>query len=205
MLTSRTWSTGRGGRLALALVSIVVSIGVSTSTRAEAQSSEADDALARERYQAGVVAFDAGSYEAALDLFRGAYELSPRPQLLYNIGTTADRLRRNAEAVEAFEAYLEQAPNATNAESVRRRLEVLREEIARQRALEEAAAAAGSAEPDEASESRSRRRRRWGGAIAAVLAVGGGVALAIGLSQRGGSSPQVPEHDFVIQTLGGRR
>ncbi|MCU0673952.1 MAG: hypothetical protein MUE69_14300 [Myxococcota bacterium] len=195
-------------RASFVLTYAFVSLGVAlVSSRAGAQSSEADDALARERYQAAVVAFDAGSYEAALDLFRGAYELSPRPQLLYNIGTTADRLRRNVEAVEAFEAYLEQAPNASNAESVRRRIEVLREEIARQRALEEAAAAAAATEePDEASESRGRKRRRViGGVIGAVLVVGGGVALAIGLSQRGGSSYQAPEHDFVIQTLGGRR
>lgn len=185
---------------------VVVASLVSVS-HAEAQGTDANDALARERYQAAVVAFDAGSYEAALDLFRGAYELSPRPQLLYNIGTTADRLRRNVEAVEAFEAYLAQAPTASNAESVRRRIEVLREELARQRALEEAAAAATATEPDEASESRGgkRRRRVIGGVIGAVLVVGGGVALAIGLSQRGGSPSQPPEHDFVIQTLGGRR
>jgi tetratricopeptide (TPR) repeat protein len=112
-------------RALLVLLSFVPLIVGLQSSPADAQSSEADDALARERYQAAVVAFDAGSYEAALDLFRGAYELSPRPQLLYNIGTTADRLRRNVEAVEAFEAYLEQAPNASNAESVRRRIEVL--------------------------------------------------------------------------------
>lgn len=198
MVTSRTSSFGR---LAFALVVVATTL----ASRAGAQSTDANDALARERYQAAVVAFDAGSYEAALDLFRGAYELSPRPQLLYNIGTTADRLRRNAEAVEAFEAYLEQAPDASNAESVRRRLEVLREEIARQRALEEAAAAA-TATDEPAPESRSRRRRRViGGVIGAVLVVGGGVALAIGLSQRGGGSYQPPEHDFVIQTLGGRR
>jgi len=195
--------SGSVGCLGIALVLAASAL----ASDAHAQSAEANDALARERYQAAVVAFDAGSYEAALDLFRGAYELSPRPQLLYNIGTTADRPRRNGEAVEAFEAYLEQAPDASNAESVRRRIEVLREEIARQRALEEAAAAATATdEPDEATESRSRRRRRViGGVIGAVLVVGGGVALAIGLSQRGGSSYQPPEHDFVIQTLGGRR
>jgi tetratricopeptide (TPR) repeat protein len=199
MVKSRTGSFG-------SLVFALVVVATAVSAQAEAQSTDANDALARERHQAAVVAFDAGSYEAALDLFRGAYELSPRPQLLYNIGTTADRLRRNVEAVEAFEAYLEQAPDASNAESVRRRIEVLREEIARQRALEEAAAAAAATNaPDEASESRRRRRRVVGGVIGAVLAVGGGVALAIGLSQRGGSSYQAPEHDFVIQTLGGRR
>lgn len=196
-MTSRAWFFGRG---LLTFVSVAL-----FASHANAQSSEADDALARERYEAAVVAFDAGSYEAALDLFRGAYELSARPQLLFNIGTTADRLRRDAEAAEAFEAYLEQAPNASNAESVRRRLGVLREEIARQRALSEAAAAASAGSPDEASESRSRRRRRWGGAIAAVLAVGGAVALAVALSQRSTSSYQVPQHDFVIQTLGAHR
>ncbi len=201
MVKSRTGSFG-------SLVFALVVVATAVSAQAEAQSTDANDALARERHQAAVVAFDAGSYEAALDLFRGAYELSPRPQLLYNIGTTADRLRRNVEAVEAFEAYLEQAPDASNAESVRRRIEVLREEIARQRALEEAAAAAAAPDvPDEASESRGgkRRRRVIGGVIGAVLVVGGGIALAIGLSQRGGGSYQPPEHDFVIQTLGGRQ
>ena len=201
MVTSTASAFTRGVLVNLATASLLL------SSRTHAQRSEDADALARERYQAAVVAFDAGSYEAALDLFRSAYQLSPRAQLLYNIGTTADRLRRNAEAVEAFEAYLEQAPDASNADSVRRRIEVLREEIARQRALEEAAAAAvATDEPDEASSSRGRKRRRViGGVIGAVLAVGGGVALAIALSRGGGGSSQPPEHDFVIQTLGGRR
>ena len=55
MVTSRTSSFGR-----LAFVLVVVATTASAS-RAGAQSAEANDALARERYQAAVVAFDAGS------------------------------------------------------------------------------------------------------------------------------------------------
>ncbi|MBX3246277.1 MAG: hypothetical protein KF901_03765 [Myxococcales bacterium] len=188
----------------------VCALSVSWVVGARAQEpsdvAEADE-RARERYEAAVVAFDAGSYEAALDLFRSAYALSPRPRLLYNIGTTADRLRRNQEALDAFEAYLEALPTASNATAVQRRIDVLREDLTRQRALVEAAMAAqGSSEvtvrPDD--EAPRRRRRRWGGALAALAVVGGGVALAIALARSGGGA-QTPEHDFVIQTLGGRR
>ena len=89
-----------------------------------------EDQEARQEFEAGREAFNAGRHESALAHFRRAYELSRRPQLLYNIGVAADRLRRDAEALEAFEQYLAQIPDAENRGDVDARITVLRRQIA---------------------------------------------------------------------------
>jgi hypothetical protein len=48
----------------------------------------------------------AGDFGAALDRFRGAYELYPSAKLLLNIGTVLRHLGRNAEAASMYEAYM---------------------------------------------------------------------------------------------------
>lgn len=84
------------------------------------------DAEARGLFRAGRDAYNDARYEQALELFRRAYELSRRPALLYNVGQAADRLRRDDEAIEAFEAYLAALPEAENRLEVETRLAVLR-------------------------------------------------------------------------------
>lgn len=96
------------------------------------------DEEARNLYEAGEEAFGAARYEAALEHFRASYALSHRPELLYNIGITADRLGRNDEALEAFRGYL-----ASDAVDEARRPDV----EARVAALEHAATVP-RAEPD---------------------------------------------------------
>lgn len=83
------------------------------------------DQEARALFEAGRTAFRAGRFDAALKHFEGAYELSERPELLYNIGSAADRLRMDARALEAFEQYLEAVPDAPNREEVQSRIRVL--------------------------------------------------------------------------------
>ena len=84
------------------------------------------DQEARALFQAGTVAFSDARYDDALGHFRRAYELSGRPQLLYNIGLAADRLRRDAEALEAFEGYLSEVPDSMQHQDVEARVRVLR-------------------------------------------------------------------------------
>jgi len=64
------------------------------------------------------------------------FELSQRPGLLHNIGTTADRLRRDDEALEAFRAYLEAVPDAPYRASVEARITVLQRAIDERRQAE---------------------------------------------------------------------
>ena len=89
---------------------------------------------ARALFMAGRAAYDAGRYEAALDRFQEAYELSGRPSLLYNIGQAADRLRMDQLALESFEEFLAETPPETrNRDVAQRRVEFLRRSVAENR------------------------------------------------------------------------
>jgi len=89
------------------------------------------EAEARALYTAGQAAFHEGRYENALEYLTRSYELSRRPALLFNLGTTYDRLRRDAEALAAFQQYLRDVPDAENRLEVEARIAVLREAAAR--------------------------------------------------------------------------
>ena len=69
-----------------------------------------DEREARQLFEQGAAAFEGGRFEAALASFRESYARSPRSELLYNIATTLDRLRRDREAIDAFRRYLEVVP-----------------------------------------------------------------------------------------------
>jgi len=113
-------------------------------TAQSAQDAQDAEELARERderaratFLAAQTAFEEGRYEDALAGFRRAYELSGRHQLLFNVGTTADRLRREEEALEAFTIYVRENPNAGNRREVEARMRVLERSIESRRAAEE--------------------------------------------------------------------
>lgn len=114
------------------------------------------DEEARQVYLAGVAAYDAGRYEAALEYFSRAHALSGRPLLLFNIGSVTERLRRDDESLAAYEAYLEAMPDAPNRAFVESRIVFLREQLDARWRREEAARHAleeeASAEPSEIAE-----------------------------------------------------
>lgn len=106
---------------------------------AAAQSDEA----ARAAFDAGRHAYADADYPLALAEFNRSYELSQKPELLYNIGMTLERLRRDREAIDAFERYLSEVPQADNRQVVSRRLQALQASVAAQ----DAAAAEKKAAP----------------------------------------------------------
>ncbi len=112
-------------------------VGMVFATTASAESI-ADDAAAREYFEAGRVAFDQADYESALTYFRHAYRTSDRGELLYNIAIAADRLQRDQEALEAFEQYLDRTEKPVRESEVRIRIEALRKSIAEKEATERA-------------------------------------------------------------------
>ena len=90
------------------------------------------DAEARALYEAGRIAFDQGRFEAALRYFEGSYELSGRPALLFNIGTAADRLRRDETALKAFRRYLKEVPDSPERPGVVARIRILEQSVTRE-------------------------------------------------------------------------
>jgi tetratricopeptide (TPR) repeat protein len=84
------------------------------------------DREARALFEAGREAMTQGRYESALAHFREAYDASGRPELLYNIAVAADRLRRDADALEAYRGFLASlGPGDPNRVDIERRVEVL--------------------------------------------------------------------------------
>lgn len=147
-----------------------------------------DDAAARERFELGRAAFEQTDFEEALVHFREAYRLSRRGQLQYNIGTTADRLQRDEEALEAFQRYLAETANPTRDQEVRARMATLRDSIEerkqRERALVEAAAVRyESAVAEDPTERRVPKSAIIGGSILAAAGVAGVATLGVGLAR----------------------
>jgi hypothetical protein len=93
-----------------------------------------DDATAKSLFEAGKAAYAAGKYEEALQRFQDAYQHSKRPELLYNVGVAADRLRYNHAALEAFKAYVRELPTADNRVEVENRIRALEAVMEREKA-----------------------------------------------------------------------
>lgn len=128
---------------------------------------ERDD-RARRLFEEAALAYSEARYESALQLFEQAFELSGRTDLLYNIGLTLERLRRDEDAIAPFEQYLETNPPAERRAEVERRLADVR------------ARAAAAEESDETSSSPGP----WILAAAGgVLAIAGAVLWGVGASQ----------------------
>jgi tetratricopeptide (TPR) repeat protein len=108
------------------LVLLLLSVPVMAQEAPAAPPNHQDD-MARGLFDAGRAAYEAGSYRQALGLFQQAYEASQRPQLLYNIGQTADRLRMDRTAITTFRRYLELMPTAENRQEVENRIRALEE------------------------------------------------------------------------------
>jgi tetratricopeptide (TPR) repeat protein len=110
-------------------VALTLAFATSYSQHIHAQDAETDEE-ARTLYSLGEGAFEQGRFQAALDYFQQAYDLSHRPQLLFNIGQAADRVRDDRRALAAFDAYLQALPNVENRRVVEARIEILHRAIA---------------------------------------------------------------------------
>jgi len=168
-----------------------------------------NDTAGREYFERGRVAFEEADYETALAYFRHAYELSGRAELHYNIGVAADRLQREAEALEAFEQYLTETINPTRDAEVRQRIDALERSIAEREvtelALEEAAIDYESPTTEPSDDGRLPKATIAGGTTLGALGAAGVVAMGVGLAKAGTCSQQlggtcVVEHSATTWT-----
>jgi tetratricopeptide (TPR) repeat protein len=144
---------------------------------------DAADAQARALFQAGQIAYERAEYEAALQHFEEAYDLSGRALLLLNVAQAADRLRRDEIALAALERFLQEAPDSDQRLQVEARLRVLRE--SQQRRAREADDRDSSQSPAVADPPRSDGTSDLPWILVAAgagLTVVGGVLLAVGLA-----------------------
>ena len=98
-----------------------------------AQSDPSKEREAKIHFEAGKSYYNHGRFEDALKEFKTAYELSPNPLLLYNIGLCYRELGKWKEAIDAFERYLKEYPEAPDREIVLKRIEQMKKFIEEER------------------------------------------------------------------------
>ena len=79
--------------------------------------------------RAGKDAFRHGAYGDAAIAFKAAYEASPSPGRLFNLGKAYQRAGDLPGAIRTFERYLEEAPDAEDTEDVSEALGFLRTKV----------------------------------------------------------------------------
>ena len=69
----------------------------------------ADLQVAREQFRVGVEAYRHGKYAEARDAFEAAYDVAPKPQVLYNLAMAERKLGNEAKACEYLEKHVREA------------------------------------------------------------------------------------------------
>ncbi len=144
-------------------------VGVGDLAAQENEGEETRDEAARRLFEAGTHAYEQGDFEGARVQYEQAYDLSARPELLYNIAGCYDRLDQRQSALEYYERFLEALPDSSSAPVARSRTEVLRRALA-----PESEEPAEPAQVEPAPENAAHGRN-WIGPITAFAVAGAGL------------------------------
>jgi tetratricopeptide (TPR) repeat protein len=84
------------------------------------------DEVARAHYVSAQAYYKQGRVADALREFEEAYRIAPRPAFHYNIAICHEKLGNDAEAIAAYQRYLEESPDAPDHEAVQAHIDQLR-------------------------------------------------------------------------------
>jgi tetratricopeptide (TPR) repeat protein len=105
---------------------LVIQVVVTVSCKIAA--AEEIDPEAKTFYEEGKAHFEAGRFEEALAAFNEAYNRTTEPKLLFNLGAAAEGMKDRERAKAYYQVYLEELPDAEDADEVRARIEKLSRE-----------------------------------------------------------------------------
>ena len=118
--------------LVTCLAFTLLTVGPASAQGTAPAPAEDDPALreARQHFETGRNAYNAGDYVTAIREFKAAEQLRPSPILAYNIGLANEKLGKRRVAVKYYRRYLDQQPNAPNRPEVDQRIQQLEADIA---------------------------------------------------------------------------
>ena len=208
----RTWAKRFGWVVLAATLGLVTRVTAQEPAAPIEAALSTDEDYAKKAFAAGRAAYDAGSYDEALQHFQHAYDLSKKPALLYNVGLAADRLRYNRAALEAFKTYVREVPAADNRLEVENRIRALeavlqREDAGRSRSTKPSSAARTdidssltAAKPED-NRSESLFSRWWFWTAAGVVVAAAATGIVVATSGDTVSKPVAGTGGVVVVTL----
>ena len=81
---------------------------------------------AKHHFVAGGKRYKEGEYQAAIDHFEMAYDITHAPELLYNTGRCYEELGNKPRAISHYEMYLRLSPDVEDADQVRSRIDAMK-------------------------------------------------------------------------------
>lgn len=156
------------------------------------KASSENDAQAKRMYEAGVSFYEAGRYEAAIEAFEEAYELSQRHVLLLNIASAYERLgelEKTLDVLKRYQPHVEPEKSAAlekRIESLAQRLDEQRAQAQQDQAQVKVAAQTEPNKPKQPApvadpiQPQPPKQEKGAGALAWTSLIGGGLLLAGG-------------------------
>jgi tetratricopeptide (TPR) repeat protein len=84
---------------------------------------------AKAHFKQGKAFQDVGAYDKAADEYKAAYEIDPRPEMLFNIAQAYRLAGTKQAALDYFQKYLDAQPNGAGADEARQHVAELTKEI----------------------------------------------------------------------------
>jgi tetratricopeptide (TPR) repeat protein len=137
-----------------AIVLVVVLLAFAATALAQSKHE-----LARAHYKAGAAYYQRGKYVDAIREFEQSYELSRKPEILYNLAQCHDKLGQREKVVGYLKRYLKEKPKAEDREGVEAWLVNLEKALVAERAANEKAAAEKAAVEKAAAEKTAAEAR----------------------------------------------
>lgn len=128
-----------------AILLLLVTASPALAQEAGASDSDLDD-RARVHFHAGRDYYERGDYENALRELGIAYEMSHRPELLYNLGACHERMGHLTEAADLYDQYLAAMTDVEGRVAIEERVARLRARAAAEAASAEAETSTGGGE-----------------------------------------------------------
>lgn len=145
---------------------------------------DAETAAAKGAYQAGNASFDEADYPRAITYWEDAYRRDCTANLLLkNLARAYELYGQKRQAVVALETFLVREPSTADKEQIQRRIEVLKKQIASEKAVPVVvapppAATPATTEPPPAPDADAQQGKR--SIVPLIVAGAGGVVLIVG-------------------------
>jgi hypothetical protein len=160
---------------------------------------DAETAAAKGAYQAGNASFDEADYPRAITYWEDAYRRDCTANLLLkNLARAYELYGQKRQAVVALETFLVREPSSADKEQIQRRIEVLKKQIASEKAVPVAtvpppvvAPVTTTTEPPSKPESHGGKRS----IVPLFVAGGGGVLLLVGAAVYGKGAKDVSHYE----------